>query len=132
MDYGFKFAKEKPLCAAWSNSEFQPLLAISTSHPRIIFLQEEVIVNEYEIIKGKPALAMKWHPVFLSLGIGWADGSVALWNAEDKLLREEKMVHKASITGVVFSSDGSRMVTGDKVTLKITMVLEWSNRSMEN
>ena len=72
MDYGFKFAKEKPLCAAWSNSEFQPLLAISTSHPRIIFLQEEVVVNDYEIIKGKPAISLKWHPVFLCLGIGWS------------------------------------------------------------
>ena len=115
LDYGFQFTKETPMCAAWSNSEFQPLLSISTSLPRIIFLQEEVIVNEYEINKGKQATALKWHPIYLWLGIGWADGTVALWSEEDKLLREEKMVHKSSITCVVFSTDGSRMVTGDKV-----------------
>jgi len=123
MDYGFKFTKEKPLCAAWSNSEFQPLLAISTSHPRIIFLQEQNIASEYEIIKGKQALCLKWHPVLQSLGIGWADGSVAFWSAEDKLLREEKMVHKAGVTNIAFSPDGSRMITGDKVISLAYLIL---------
>ncbi len=117
MDRGFQFTKEKPICAAWSNSEFQPLLALSTTLPRIIFFQEETLVDDYMISKGKQCTALKWHPMYLRLGIGWADGSVSLWSEEDKLLREEKMVHKSEITAVMFSSDGSRMVTGDKVCL---------------
>jgi len=117
VDYGFQFTKEKPICAAWSNSEFQPLLALSTTLPRVIFLQEEVIMGEYEINKGKKCTALKWHPMFLTLGLGWEDGTVSLWSEDDKILREEKMVHKAQITAVVFSTDGNRMVTGDSVFL---------------
>ena len=117
LDYGFQFTKEKPICAAWSNSEFQPLLALATTLPRVIFLQEEVIVQEYEINKGKKCTALKWNPLYLSLGLGWEDGSVSLWSEDDRILREEKLVHKTEVTCIVFSSDGNRMVTGDKVFL---------------
>lgn len=132
LDYGFQFTKEKPICASWSNSEGQPLLAISTTSPRIIFLQEEVILEEYQITKGKQALALKWHPTSSCLGIGWADGSVGLWAEENKSMKEDKSTHKSAITCIVFNSDGSRMVTGDKVIMWVLCFLEWKCWSLEN
>ena len=52
--------------------------------------------------------------MFPALAIGWDDGVVTLWNEDDRLSREEKVLHKAPITNITFSSDGTRMVTGDE------------------
>lgn len=52
FDYSLALNKEEAITTAWSNSEFQPLLAISTNAPRIIFVQEEAsIVPDFEINK---------------------------------------------------------------------------------
>jgi intraflagellar transport protein 140 len=37
-----------------------------------------------------------------------------LWNEDERLTREEKVLHKSPIVIIQFSSDGSRMVTGDE------------------
>jgi hypothetical protein len=50
FDYGLALEKEEPITTAWSHSEFQPLLAVSTTAPRIIFVQEEAtVVTDFEI-----------------------------------------------------------------------------------
>jgi intraflagellar transport protein 140 len=38
---------------------------------------------------------------------------ITLWNEDERLTREEKTIHKAPITIITFSNDGSRMVSGD-------------------
>ena len=68
----------------------------------------------FEISRGKSATYLKWHPVFPALAVGWEDGAVTLWNEDDRLSREEKVLHKSNITNITFSSDGTRMVTGDE------------------
>ena len=49
---------------AWSNNEFNMILAIATTLPRIIFVTEEGQVQpQVEIIKNKTAIQqMAWHP----------------------------------------------------------------------
>lgn len=116
LDYAFQFTKEEPICASWSNSEFQPLLALSTTLPRIIFLQEEMIIQKYEINKRKKCTALEWHPVYLSLGLGWEDGTVSIWTEENQSFKEDRTIHKSEIRCIVFSPDGNRMITGDKVS----------------
>lgn len=51
--------------------------------------------------------------MFPALAIGYDDGCVTLWNEDPRLTREEKMLHKAPITNITFSADGTRMVSGD-------------------
>lgn len=34
-------ANDEVLASAWSNSEFQPILAVSLAQPKIIFIQED-------------------------------------------------------------------------------------------
>jgi len=116
FDYSLSLDKEEAITTAWSHSEFQPLLAVSTSAPRIIFVQEEAtIVPDFEINnRGKIASVLSWHPMFPSLAIGWQDGVITLWNEDQRLTREEKVLHKAEITNITFSQDGTRMVTGDE------------------
>ena len=77
FDYNVSLGSEKPVCVAWSNSEFQPILAVSTTSPRIIFLQEEaILIPELEIARSKIAKYLKWHPVYPALAIGWDDGKL--------------------------------------------------------
>ena len=47
------------------------------------------------------------------LAIGWLDGTLTLWNEDERLSRDDKTIHKASINNITFSNDGSRLVTGD-------------------
>ena len=91
------------------------ILAVSTNAPKIIFVQEEGnVVPNFEISRGKiKAVSLRWHPIFQALAIGWDDGAITLWNEDERLTREEKVLHKAAISIITFSSDGSRMVTGD-------------------
>jgi len=35
--------------------------------------------------------------MFQALAIGWEDGSLMLWNEDERLTREEKVLHKAPI-----------------------------------
>ena len=117
LDYAFQFTKEDPICASWSNNEFQPLLALSTSFPRIIFLQEEVIIQKYQIDRRKRCTAMEWNPACMNLALGWEDGTVTIWTEEDQTTKDDKTIHKAPIACITFSPDGNRMVSGDKVFL---------------
>jgi intraflagellar transport protein 140 len=48
-----------------------------------------------------------------ALAIGWLDGTLTLWNEDERLSRDDKTIHKASINNITFSNDGSRLVTGD-------------------
>lgn len=106
---------EEAVHQAWSNSEFNMVLAVATSLPRIVFVSEEgQVVPNFDINRNRtPIQALKWHPSQQALAIGYQDGTVLLWNEEDRLTREDKAVHKGAVTQIVFSTDGSRLVTGD-------------------
>jgi len=120
FSYNLALKKEEVVATAWSHSEFQPLLAVSTTAPRLIFVQEEAQVvtdldtSSLNFSRGKLACVMQWHPMLPSLAIGWQDGVITLWNEDPRLTREEKVLHKAEITNITFSQDGTRMVTGDQ------------------
>jgi len=102
------FVEKDRFDAAWH-------LAIATNKPRIIFVNEEgKMLPNFEIQRGKILpVCLKWHPVFQSLAIGWSDGCVTLWNEDQRQTREDKLLHKSPLTIITFSTDGSRMVTGD-------------------
>jgi len=107
---------ETAVTSAWSNNDFNMILAIATNKPRVVFVNEEgVQIPNFEISRGKTqAVCLKWHPVFQSLAIGWSDGCLTLWNEDQRMTREDKVLHKAQLSIITFSPDGSRMVTGDQ------------------
>ena len=67
---------QKAITSAWSNNDFNMILAIATNKPSIIFVNEEgVQVPNFEIGRGNTQpVCLKWHPIFQSLAIGWSDG----------------------------------------------------------
>jgi len=78
FDNHLSLGQEETICTAWSNTDFNMILAVSTNAPHIIFVQEEGnIVPNFEISRGKvKAVALKWHPIFQALAIGWEDGTI--------------------------------------------------------
>lgn len=38
---------------------------------------------------------------------------MTLWNEDERLTKDDKQVHQSAVTNITFSTDGSRMVTGD-------------------
>ena len=69
---------DQAICCAWSNTDYNMILAVSTTAPKIIFVQEEGnMVPNFEIARGKiKAVVLKWHPIFQALAIGWEDGNL--------------------------------------------------------
>ena len=69
------------------------VLAVATDLPRIILVGEEGnLLPNFEIRRGKThPTQMKWHPTFQALAIGWQDGTVTLWQEDDRNTRDEKV-----------------------------------------
>ena len=78
FDNHLTLAPEETICTAWSNTDFNMILAVATNAPKIIFVQEEGnVLPNFQIVRGKSrAVALKWHPVFQALAIGWDDGKL--------------------------------------------------------
>ena len=45
-----------------------------------------------------------------------------LWNEDERLCREEKMIHRKTICNITFNSDGSRMITCDIVSFTFVYI----------
>jgi len=113
--FAFKHRSEELICESWSNSESMPFLVLSTTMPRIIFLQEEIAIKSYEIKRGKRCTALKFHPHISFLVLGWEDGSITLWTEEDRSLNKSREFGKDEISCIEFNITGNRMASGDNV-----------------
>ena len=60
------------------------------------------------------ALQMAWSPAARLLAVGWADGAVTLWNDVTRKTEETTRVHVRPVSCLVWSRDGSRLVSGDE------------------
>jgi len=78
FDNHLNLGPEETICTAWSNTDFNMILAVSTNAPKIIFVQEEGnIVPNFQIARNRiKAVALKWHPEVQALAIGWEDGKL--------------------------------------------------------
>ena len=71
--------------------------------------------------------SLNWHPLMQALAISWQDGTMTLWNEDERLTREEKTVHSSVFKNIPFSTDDSKMVIGD---LKSTCVMLRTHKRM--
>jgi intraflagellar transport protein 140 len=70
-------------------------------------------VPESTVRKSRPASALSWHPSRKVLVVGWETGELTAWSDQDKI--DIPALHKAEITVLQWSSQGSRLLTADAV-----------------
>jgi len=119
------------LCSALSNGE-QHIMAVSTKSGDVsLYLEEgERIDPEVTLKRANRAECAKlhWHPRLQLLAGGWSDGCVSVWGDKERLLREETSMHKAPITLLTFSPDGSRLISGDANGLLVVWAVDHRGR----
>lgn len=115
FDYKVSLADEQPIFSAWSNSEYQPILAVSTRVGKVHLYTEEG-ESHTKTLMARPSIPnqLMWHPYLPILYCFWEDGVISYWSENDNSVKEEKSVHGCRICGVAICPDGSRMVTGDE------------------
>jgi intraflagellar transport protein 140 len=97
-----------------------PLLAIasyttnSTGQVHLHF--EEGEHDDAAIIQRITApVKMMWHPKKKILLTCWEGGEITTWNDNTKRLESFTGCHQATVTAISWSSNGSRLITGDMV-----------------
>jgi intraflagellar transport protein 140 len=63
-------------------------------------------------------VTLAWHPFEKTLAVGWENGALSLWLEERLQFVETVSPHQASIGLLGWSSQGSRLLTGDTVKFK--------------
>ena len=114
FDYKVSLSDEQAVLCAWSNSEYQPVLAVGTRLGKVhLFSEEGEISQKIQMARPSYPSQLFWHPYLPILYTCWDDGVICYWSENDNATKEEKSVHGCRICGVAMSPDGSRMVTGD-------------------
>lgn len=104
------------MCLSWCNTD--SILAVGTASNTVEFYLEEGDALPECAIKqtARPAI-LQWHPHKPVLAVGYAHGKLLVWDHASRTLGENrKQPHqqsRAEITFVVWSPDGSRVVSGD-------------------
>jgi len=93
-----------------------PNLVVGTSDNCLSLFHEEGLSVEKQIpARDQPPTYVQWGPApHYLLATGWHDGAVSLWDEKTSSLREDKSVHKNSVTLLKWSPCGSRLVSTDK------------------
>ena len=81
-----------------------------------IMFQGERLLN-VKLQRNCQATSSSWHPTKKIIAVGWENGELLIWNAMDHELFEGLPLHKHAITVLHWSSNGTRLVSGDKVQL---------------
>lgn len=102
----------------WSPSESKsPHLVVGTSDNRLSLFHEEGlrVENLKTPERDEPPTFVSWGPApHYLLAAGWNDGAVSLWDEKTSQLREDKAVHKSSVTLLKWSPCGTRLVSTDR------------------
>jgi intraflagellar transport protein 140 len=65
-------------------------------------------------VRGSEALQLAWHPLLPLLAIGWKDGAISFWNAEEKHLEEDSKTHRSPVSSITWNTTGDRLFTTDE------------------
>ncbi|GMH43478.1 hypothetical protein BSKO_11400 [Bryopsis sp. KO-2023] len=107
--------------SAWSKaSTSRALLALSLPSNAVGIYKEDgtpLVPGTEALIKnirGSEAAQLSWHPDLMLLTIGWKDGAISFWNAEERRLNEDSKTHRCALTFLSWSFDGEHLATVDE------------------
>jgi intraflagellar transport protein 140 len=98
----------------WSNDAGSPLLAVSGRSADVqVFNDEgERLDPGIDVNRSGSARLIRWHPKNKVLAMGWEDGAISVWS-DSAMPQEDTMVHSSPIVLLVWSPEGSRLLTAD-------------------
>uniref|UniRef100_A0A4W6G1I9 Intraflagellar transport 140 n=1 Tax=Lates calcarifer TaxID=8187 RepID=A0A4W6G1I9_LATCA len=96
-----------------------PVLAVASSSPATggnidLYLQQGEYVEGCHVERPHQPTVLRWHPTKPVLALGWENGEVVLLSHPSGDQTVLPSTHAACITLLVWSSSGSRLVTGDQ------------------
>ncbi|XP_019615052.1 PREDICTED: intraflagellar transport protein 140 homolog [Branchiostoma belcheri] len=102
---------------AWHRTHTVLAVAASTSvggGSVNLFMDDGEPVPDGCIQRSSQVTCMSWHPNYRVLAMGWENGDVLMWNDQDKELHEAKSIHDAGVAILEWSTNGTRLLSGDK------------------
>ncbi|XP_041362442.1 intraflagellar transport protein 140 homolog [Gigantopelta aegis] len=113
-----------------------PLLAVTSYGEEnggfvTLYNEGEKILNT-RLEQACHATSVCWHPSKKIVAVGWENGELLVWNEQDRELFEGVHMHKEPITLLQWSSNGTRLFTGDKKGILIVWKSDSKGRLQQN
>ncbi|KAH9494870.1 hypothetical protein Btru_015870 [Bulinus truncatus] len=101
----------------WLKNNFSLLAVLSYGEDRggsvSLFTEEGEKVPTKPIASPGHPKCYAWHPTRKIIAVGWETGEITVWNEQDKELIEAPHLHRAEVVCIIWSSNGTRLISAD-------------------
>ncbi|XP_052768007.1 intraflagellar transport protein 140 homolog [Mya arenaria] len=114
-----------------------PLLAVTSYSDETggsvnLFLDEGEKLLNVKLHRSCAVTSTSWHPTKRIIAVGFENGELLIWNNADHELFEGLPLHKHAITVMHWSSNGSRLISGDKSGVVMVWKADSKGRLQQN